>query len=145
MVLPCHPSSALSVRCRGEEDGIADDCSCPFLPFFSAELRWLNCRKGCAATVLSLGFRWCFHGQACSECSSLGVQEWCASPGVLCCWGQCAVVTEEQGALLKGKVWRQCTTAEHTPTLCFFLPAAGEHFSFYCSLPVLLFIKPIIS
>lgn len=59
---------------------------------------------------------------------------------VLRCRGQRAVVTVEQGALQKGKVWRQCTTTEHVPTLCFFLPAAGEHFSFYCSLPVLLML-----
>lgn len=53
------------MRCSGEEDGIVDECSHPFLPFFSAELRWLNCGKGCAAAVPSLGFRWLLRGQAC--------------------------------------------------------------------------------
>lgn len=57
---------------------------------------------------------------------------------VLCCQGQQAMVTVGQRALQKGRVWRRCTTTEHAPTLCFILPAAGEHFSFYCSLPILL-------
>lgn len=127
------------LRCSDEEDGIVDDCSCPFLPFFRAELRWLNCRKGCAATVLT-GLQVAFPWPGVFRVLQPGSAGWCDvhPAGVLCCRGHGALVTVRQGALQKEKVWRQCATTEHTPSLCFFLPAAGEHFTFCYSLLVLL-------
>lgn len=76
------------MRCTSEEDGIVDDCPHPFLPFFSAELRWLNCGKDRAVTMLSLGFRWHLHGQTCVSV----LQPWNTGSMrvlLLCCWGLC--------------------------------------------------------
>jgi len=102
------------VRCSGEEDGTVDECPHPFLPFFSAELRWPKCEMAVPLQChiwASGGIDMAKHA---SVCSSRGVRAWGASRSysVLLLGLVLPLVRVKQAALQKRKVWSQGATRE---------------------------------